>query len=98
MVSIVTVTKPLSNSNFAVATCTPVGDIKCVVRLSGATGPPLGGVLAGAGDPVQTDGVVPGDVAGGWLGEQALSSATGAASIPRAVAATTFRLTGLTMA
>jgi hypothetical protein len=42
----------------------------------------------GAGDPVQTDGVVPGFVAGGWFGVHALSSATQLAADSAEMAAT----------
>jgi hypothetical protein len=69
-----------------------------VVRLSGAAGPPFCCVPDGDGDPVQIDGVVPGLVAGGWLGLHALISATEAASGTNAVAAATLRrVAGLTM-
>jgi hypothetical protein len=45
--------------------------------------------LDGPGDPVQTDGVVPGLVAGGWFGVHALSSTTQLAADSAEMAATT---------
>ncbi|MGH9207756.1 MAG: hypothetical protein ACRD1G_14580 [Acidimicrobiales bacterium] len=69
-----------------------------MVIASGATGPPFGCDFDGAGDPVQTEGVVPGAVDGGSFGVHALNSVTETASELNAVAAAILRLAaGLTI-
>src|SRR5689334_4590518 len=97
VVSTVTVAKPPANSMSAVATVVPSGDFSWAVSFS-----PLGAGLSpvepwvsladadGAGEPVQTEGVVPGEVAGCSGALHALKATTGTAK--KAAAATVFSM------
>src|ERR1700682_4649084 len=93
VVSTVTVAKPPANSMSAVATVVPSASFSWAVSFSplGSVWPacpcPLSlGEADGAGEPVQIDGVVPGDVAMGSFGLQALKARTGTANKAAAAA------------
>src|SRR6478752_1338713 len=98
IVSTVTVAKPPVNSMSAVATGVPLASFSWAVSFSpvgaGASvpcPPALSpGDAEGAGEPVHTDGVVPGVVATGSFGAHALNATTGTAK--KAAAATVFSM------
>ena len=89
VVSTVTVAKPAANSMSAVATVVPSASFSGAVSFSPLGAGPSVGDADGAGEPVQTEGVVPGEVATGSFGLHALKATTGTAK--KAAAAPTSR-------
>ena len=76
LVAMVTVAYPLLKSNFAVATSVPSGVRRWVLKLGTGCAASVPEAPAGAGDPVQIAGVVPGTDDACWGDEHALTSAT----------------------
>jgi hypothetical protein len=93
VVSTVTVANPPLNSIVAFATCLPSGVASFAVSFREAPDELDAVVLTdvldgpGAGEPVHTDGVVPGELLGFWFGLQALSARAGTARNAAATAA-----------
>src|ERR1700704_5114215 len=86
VVSTVTVAKPPANSMSAVATVVPSASFSWAVSFSPLVAAVALGDADGDGEPVQIDGVVPGDVAGCSGGLQALKASTGTANKAAAAA------------